>query len=399
MSTARPTVSVYSQDDGSTRKGSELMPSVFLTPLRPDLVRAVHTGIAKNRRQAYGVASNAGYQTSAESWGTGRAVSRIPRVPGGGTHRAGQAAFGNMCRGGGMFNPNKTWRRWHRKVNVTQKRHALATAIAASALPSLVMARGHRISDVPEMPLVVGDGLESVSKTRDAVKILQRIGCGEDLQRVKDSKKVRCGRGKTRNRRYTMRRGPLVVYSKDDGIARAFRNIPGVELCHVDRLNLLKVAPGGSMGRMIVWTRSAFRRLQSLYGRHNGFGTAPLKHGYHLPRPIMANADLDRIINSDEVQSVLKPKMRGQDRRTQHKNPLKNRSVLCRLNPAAAHKKELTTLSEIKGTKQHERLMTKKIKRKTLAKASKKASRTAFRAAMAEYALKRKVAAAEADEE
>ena len=39
--------------------------------------------------------------------GTGRAVARIPRVGGGGTHRSGQAAFGNMCRGGRMFAPTK----------------------------------------------------------------------------------------------------------------------------------------------------------------------------------------------------------------------------------------------------------------------------------------------------
>ena len=36
------------------------------------------------------VSAKAGHQTAAESWGTGRAVSRIPRVPGGGTHRAGE---------------------------------------------------------------------------------------------------------------------------------------------------------------------------------------------------------------------------------------------------------------------------------------------------------------------
>lgn len=70
-------------------------------------VRSVHTGIAKNNRQPYAVKFEAGMQTSAESWGTGRAVSRIPRVPGGGTHRAGQGAFGNMCRGGRMFAPTK----------------------------------------------------------------------------------------------------------------------------------------------------------------------------------------------------------------------------------------------------------------------------------------------------
>jgi large subunit ribosomal protein L4e len=49
--------------------------------------------IAKNRRQAYAVSEKAGHQTSAESWGTGRAVARIPRVGGGGTHRSGQVCI------------------------------------------------------------------------------------------------------------------------------------------------------------------------------------------------------------------------------------------------------------------------------------------------------------------
>lgn len=63
--------------------------------------------MAKNKRQPYAVSEKAGHQTSAESWGTGRAVARIPRVNGSGTHRAGQAAFGNMCRSGRMFAPTK----------------------------------------------------------------------------------------------------------------------------------------------------------------------------------------------------------------------------------------------------------------------------------------------------
>lgn len=161
-----------------------------------------------------------GHQTSAESWGTGRAVARIPRVRGGGTHRSGQGAFGNvsfstlieiliytfwnceasavktcpdgvicvwrcdqwqlpavnmlahmadeqqclsryrirqdlqsqaswtsltsfkMCRGGRMFAPTKTWRRWHRRINTTQKRYAICSAVAASAIPALVMSKG-----------------------------------------------------------------------------------------------------------------------------------------------------------------------------------------------------------------------------------------------------------------
>lgn len=87
------------------------LPDVLLAPIRPDIVHSIHTNMAKNHRQAYSVYKKAGHQTAAESWGTGRAVSRIPRVPGGGTHRAGQGAFGNMCRGGHMYSPTKARRR------------------------------------------------------------------------------------------------------------------------------------------------------------------------------------------------------------------------------------------------------------------------------------------------
>ena len=85
---ARPVVSVYGSDGKPTGQNINL-PAVFKAPIRPDVVTQVHTGLNKNNRQPYAVADNAGEQTSAESWGTGRAVSRIPRVRGGGTSRSG----------------------------------------------------------------------------------------------------------------------------------------------------------------------------------------------------------------------------------------------------------------------------------------------------------------------
>ena len=105
----------------------------------------VFSDLNKNRRQAHGVDPRAGMKHSAESWGTGRAVARIPRISGSGTHRSGQAAFGNSTRKGRMFAPLKIWRRWHRRVNIKQRRQAIASALAASAVVPLVMARGHRI--------------------------------------------------------------------------------------------------------------------------------------------------------------------------------------------------------------------------------------------------------------
>eukprot|EP00922_Rhytidocystis_sp_ex-Travisia-forbesii_P057413 GHVS01085035.1.p1 GENE.GHVS01085035.1~~GHVS01085035.1.p1 ORF type:complete len:440 (+),score=71.08 GHVS01085035.1:88-1320(+) len=354
MATARPMVSVYSTEEEGKIVDSIKMPNVFIAPIRPDIVRYIQMNMAKNKRQPYAVALNAGYQTSAESWGTGRAVSRIPRVPGGGTHRAGQAAFGNMCRGGGMFAPNKTWRRWHRKINTTEKRHAVVSAIAASALPALVMARGHRIDQVPELPLVVADEVEAISRTKKAKQVLKVLGCEEELDKVVDSKALRAGRGKMRNRRRTMRRGPLIIYNEDSGVTRGFRNLPGVELCHVSRMNLLTLAPGGTLGRLIVWSASAFKYVQNLYGSVSGSDTSPMKKNYHLPRPMMTNADVDRLVNSDEIQAVVRPMLKPTLRKRRAKNPLKNKDLMYRLNPAAAHLARLTRESQLPGTREHE---------------------------------------------
>lgn len=217
------------------------LPAVFTAPLRADIVQTVHTHLNKNHRQAYAPNRLAGHQTAAESWGTGRAVSRIPRVPGGGTHRAGQAAFGNMCRGGHMFAPNKTWRRWHRRVNVNLKRYATCSALAASAVPALVMARGHKVENIPEVPLVISSDVQSISKAKQAVALLQKVGAFDDVSKAVASRNIRRGKGKMRNRRYVMRKGPLVIYAQDEGIVKAMRNVPGVDTCKVDSLNLLEV--------------------------------------------------------------------------------------------------------------------------------------------------------------
>ena len=151
-----------------------------------------------------------------------------------------------MCRKGRMFAPLHTWRRWHRRVNQKQKRHAVAAAIAASGLVPLVQARGHRIAKTAEFPLVVENALESVTKTKDAVNALKALGAYDDVKRVYNSQTLRRGKGKLRNKRYNTRKGPLVIYGGDDATVRqGFRNVPGVDVCHVSRLNLLQLAPGG----------------------------------------------------------------------------------------------------------------------------------------------------------
>jgi len=329
---ARPLIGVYTSE--AKAEHYVTLPAVLAAPIRPDIVQDVHTRMNKNKRQAYAVSKYAGHQTSAESWGTGRAVARIPRVAGGGTHRAGQGAFGNMCRGGRMFAPTKTWRKWHKKISVGQRRYALISALAASAIPALVMARGHRIEEIPEVPLVVDNkSIDNIDKTSKAKSLLKALSAFGDVEKAKDSRKIRRGKGKMRNRRYVQRRGPLVIYNEKGPVVKAFRNLPGVELCCVSRLNLLQMAPGGHLGRFCIWTKDAFERLDSLYGTYSK--PAKEKRNFSLPRPIMTNPDLARIINSDEIQSVLREKIPQHRIHTHKKNALKNLGFRIKLNPYA----------------------------------------------------------------
>ncbi|XP_076465725.1 large ribosomal subunit protein uL4-like [Babylonia areolata] len=357
VAAARPLISVYNEKGEATENNVSL-PAVFRAPIRPDIVNFVHFEMKKNGRQPYAVSEKAGHQTSAESWGTGRAVARIPRVRGGGTHRSGQGAFGNMCRGGRMFAPTKTWRRWHRKINVNQRRYAICSAIAATAVPALVMSKGHRIEELPEVPLVVADKVQDLKKTKEAVALLKKLRAWKDIEKVYASKRFRAGKGKMRNRRRIQRRGPLVIYDQDNGICRAFRNIPGITLISVDRLNLLKVAPGGHVGRFCIWTQSAFSQLDKIYGTWRK--DSQKKTGYNLPSLKMTQTDLTKLLKSEEIKAALRAPKKEVTRRILKKNPLKNKRVMIRLNPYAKAASKAAQAVEQSRLRKKEELLNKK---------------------------------------
>merc|ERR1712127_344339 len=70
-----------------------------------------------------------------------------------------------------------------------------------------------------------------------------------------------------------------------------------------------------------------------IYGSTNRECTQ--KTGYTLPRTMMNNSDLTRIINSDEVQSKVRDPIKTKSGSRLKKNPLKNLGVKVRLNPYA----------------------------------------------------------------
>jgi len=150
------------------------------------------------------------------------------------------------------------------------------------------------------------------------------------------------------------KKGPLVIHNKNpEGNRRApqlvaaFRNIPGVDLCHVNRLNLLQLAPGGHIGRFIIWTEGAFKSLDSVFGTRKQ--DSKQKQGYRPPQPLLTNADIQRIMRSDEVQSALRAPRPAPHRATRKKNPLKNVGAMVKLNPYTWVQKRARAALHVKG--------------------------------------------------
>ncbi|XP_062069153.1 large ribosomal subunit protein uL4-like [Lepus europaeus] len=177
----------------------------------------------------------------------------------------------------------------------------------------------------------------------------KKLKAWNDIKKVYASQRMRAGKGKMRNRRRIQRRGPCVIYSEDNGIVKAFRNIPGITLLNVTKLNILKLAPGGHVGRFCIWTESAFRKLDDLYSTWRK--AASLKSNYNLPMHKMLNTDLSRILKSPEIQRALRAPRKKIHRRVLKKNPLKNLRIMLKLNPYAKTMRRNTILRQARNHK------------------------------------------------
>jgi large subunit ribosomal protein L4e len=102
------------------------------------------------------------------------------------------------------------------RISLTCQKRRFAVV---SALPSLVVARGHRIEKIEEVPLVVGEVAESLKKPEEVVALLKALG-----------------------------------------------HLPGAEVAEARRLNLLQLAPGRYLGRFVILTEGAFAAIDEVFG-------------------------------------------------------------------------------------------------------------------------------------
>ena len=242
--------------------GKTTLPPVFATPLRPDVIKRAVLAIQSKRFQPQGRNPMAGKRTTAESRGTGLGMARLPRVKG----PSSRAAFAPGTVKGRSAHPPTSEKKTVKRIPKKEKRLALLSAIAATASKEAVTSRGHSIEDVPKIPLIVADDLEKLKKTKEVEEALIHLGVFADIYRVRESRKLRAGKGKRRGRKIKEAIGPLIVVAENQGIIKAAGNIPGVEAVTVNNLNAEILAPGAHPGRLTLWTNSAIEKLDKLYG-------------------------------------------------------------------------------------------------------------------------------------
>jgi large subunit ribosomal protein L4e len=256
----KKTAKIYNLQGKPTAK--TMLPTVFATPFRPDVIKRAVLAIQSNRIQPQGRDPMAGKRTTAESRGTGSGTARIPRLKGG----ARRAKFAPSTVGGRQPHPPTAQKKIVKHIPKKESRLALFSAIAATASKSTVKSRGHKIENVPQIPMVVTDEISELKKTENLEETLTCLGLADDVSRVKDSRKIRAGKGKRRGRKMKQAVGPLIVVAEDKGLRKAAANVPGVDVVLVDALNAELLAPGTHAGRLTLWSFGALEQLGKVFG-------------------------------------------------------------------------------------------------------------------------------------
>ena len=236
--------------------GEAELPGIFASEYRPDLIRRAATAMAANARQPYAPKSTAGMRHAVETWGKGRGVSRVQRLK-----NSSEAAQSPNNVGGRRAHPPKVAKDLGKKINRKELVQAKLAALHATSVPEIVRGRGHRFEEELTLPVVVKDEFESIKTTKEAIDALSSLGVYDDVERAKNGRKIRPGRGKMRGRRYRAPRGLLVVLSQECDGGRSLRNLSGVEVTTPKALNVSNLAPGGDPGRLMMVSESALSEI------------------------------------------------------------------------------------------------------------------------------------------
>src|ERR671910_187436 len=237
------------------------LPPLFNFPYRPEIIKKAFVNLYSHRFQKQGRYPAAGEIVSAESRNTGLGIARLARAKGEGFPRAGQAAGVAGVRHGRLAHPPVSWKNIYKKVNKKEKLLALCSAIAATANADLIRKRGHRFSNNIQLPIIVSNKIESITKSKDLEKILIKIGLEDDLKRT-HIRRIKSVHKNDTNRRSAL--SVLLIVSNDDNVGRLNNSLPGIAVKTVKSVSVLDLAPGSKPARLTIFSESAIKELNTL---------------------------------------------------------------------------------------------------------------------------------------
>ena len=252
-----------------TKENEIELPLVFSTPFRRDLITKSFTNLNTHKFQPQGRHPTAGMDVVARSNDppTGQGTSRIAKMRGGGGGRQGQAGGVASVRGGRQAHPPKVQKVIFKKLNKKENKLALCSAIAATQSKEIIESRGHKIGNLKTFPIVISDDIESVTKTKEVLKILDSLHLTEDIDRLK-SRRPRTGKSALRGRSIKIGKSILFVVSNSQKLSHACGSIPGVDAQAAKNLSVLDLAPGGVPIRLVVYSQNALTELEKIKSPH-----------------------------------------------------------------------------------------------------------------------------------
>lgn len=257
---------ILSKDAKET--GSLEMPEQFKEPVRRDLIKRAVLAIQANNRQQYGASPEAGKRYSAfvskrrrdykGTYGIGQ--SRTPRkiLNRSGTRFYFVGAFAPQTVGGRRAHPPKASKVWEQKINETENRKSIRSALSSTVIKELVAERGHKVPAA--YPFIISDDVQKITKSTDLKKALIALGFEEEMKRA-SIKKVRAGKGKTRGRKYKTKTSILFVVSEPCELQKSAKNFSGFDVTLPEALNAEILAPGAEPGRLTLYTESAIKKI------------------------------------------------------------------------------------------------------------------------------------------
>jgi len=256
--------SVYSIEGKPLREMT--LPKAFETPLNRELIKRAVLSMQSNKRQPKGTKPGAGRNNTAvarsnrtlprseRTINVGRA--RLPRMKNRRHLLSGNVARVPQAVGGIRAHPPKSEKNIAEGINKKERKKALLSAIASTTNKKLVEKR-HVLNEKTKLPVVVENKLQEIGKTKDVLKAFKALEVINDIENAKKKTRKRAGVGKKRGRKKKQKKSLLIVTKGNSKVYKAARNIPGVEVCDIESLNVELLAPGCEPGRLVLWTEDA----------------------------------------------------------------------------------------------------------------------------------------------